>query len=287
MRRGAATKIVRLANEAGKHSFLLAACLFSVAPVLWIASIALRPESETYTTPVLILPRTLTLENFRLVIGELPQLRQFVWNSLGITGITVAGVMVITSLAGYAFSRLRFPGRDYLFWLLLISMFMPTSMFLPVVYQMISRLRLLDTWAALFLPYIGWHLALNTFIMRSAFLSIPKELEEAAIVDGCSRFMVFWRILLPLAASAAVTVGIFTFVPVWGEYLYAYTFTSTPKAMPLAVGIRLLAPGPGTGEWTFNVAACAALIAFIPSILIYVGFQRWFTKGLMEGALKF
>jgi ABC-type glycerol-3-phosphate transport system permease component len=190
-------------------------------------------------------------------------------------------------LSGFAFSRLRFLGRDLIFWAVTIGMWMPLSTALPALYQMLSGFDLIDTLLGLILPYSGWHLALGNFIMRSAFSAIPKDLEDAATIDGAGTFRLFREIMLPLVSSSLVTVAIFTFVPVWGEYLLAFTFTSKVDAMPISIGIRLLNPGAGTGEWTFPVAATATLISFIPPMLIYFGLQKWFTKGLMEGALKF
>lgn len=280
-------RLRRYLNEALKHGFMWAVALFSLAPFLWLLGIAFRPESETYTTPMPLLPKTLTLENFTYAFTRVPELVVIYRNSIIVTGVTVASVIVITSLAGYAFARLDFPGRNLIFWSVLVTMFMPRVMTIPALYQLLSKFDLLDTWPGLFLPYTAYWLPLNMFIMRSAFEAIPKDLEDAAIIDGCSNWRAFWQVMLPLAASSAVTVGIFTFVPVWGEYIFAFTFTSTMDAMTLGPGIKLLQPGPATGEWTFPVAACAALLAFTPAILIYIGFQRWFSKGLLEGALKF
>lgn len=280
-------RVWRYGSQILRHGFMVATALFSLAPFLWLLGIAFRPESETYTTPMPLLPRTLTLENFAYAFRRVPELATIYRNSLVVTGVTVASVIIVTSLAGYAFARLRFPGRDLIFWSVLITMFMPRVMTIPALYQLLKTFGLLDTWAGLFLPYTAYWLPLNVFIMRSAFEAIPKDLEDAATIDGCSNWRAFWQVMLPLAASSAVTVGIFTFVPVWGEYIFAFTFTDTLKAMTLGPGIKLLQPGPATGEWTFPVAACAALLAFTPAILIYVGFQRWFSKGLLEGALKF
>ncbi|MGQ9584547.1 MAG: carbohydrate ABC transporter permease [Anaerolineae bacterium] len=280
-------RLRRVGSQVLKHGFMIAMALFSLGPFLWLVGIALRPVKETYVTPMPLLPRTLTLENFDYVWRKVPQMAIIYRNSLVVTGVTVASAIIVTSLAGYAFARLRFPGRDIVFWSVLITMFMPRVMTIPALYQLLHKFKLIDTWPGLFLPYTAYWLPLNLFIMRSAFEGIPKDLEDAAIIDGCSHWRAFWRVMLPLAASSAVTVGIFTFVPVWGEYIFAFTFTETLKAMTLGPGIKLLQPGPATGEWTFPVAACAALLAFTPAILIYIGFQRWFSKGLLEGALKF
>lgn len=280
-------RVRRYGSQVLKHGFMLATGLFALAPFLWLLGIAFRPESETYTTPMPLLPRSLTLENFAYAFRRVPELAIIYRNSIVVTGITVASVILVTALAGYAFARLRFPGRDLIFWAVLITMFMPRVMTIPALYQLLNKFRLLDTWASLFLPYTAYWLPLNVFIMRSAFEAIPKDLEDVATIDGCSNWRAFWQVMLPLAANSAVTVGIFTFVPVWGEYIFAFTFTNTLKAMTLGPGIKLLQPGPATGEWTFPVAACAVLLAFTPAILIYIGFQRWFTRGLLEGALKF
>jgi multiple sugar transport system permease protein len=270
-----------------KHVCLIGIAFFILAPILWLIGIALRPEEQAYTTPMMLLPRSLTLENFAYIVRRVPQMVILYRNSIVITGVTVASVVVISSLAGYAFARLQFPGRDIIFWLVMITMFMPRTMAIPSLYQLLSSLDLLETHAGLFLPYTAWWLPFSIFITRNAFASIPQDLEDAARIDGASPFRIYWWVMLPLIASSAVTVAILTFVPVWGEYIFAYTFTSSPKVMPMGVGIHLLKPGPETGEWTFPVAASATLAAFIPPLLIYVGLQRWFTKGLMEGALKF
>jgi len=270
-----------------QHVFLIGVGLFSLGPVLWLLGIAFRPIEETYVTPMNLLPRTLTLENTEFVFKKLPQLVNLYYNSFIIVGVTVISVVIMSSLAGFAFGRLEFPGRDLIFWVVMASMFMPRSMAIIGLFNILHMFRLLDTLPGLFLPYTAWFLALNTFIMRSAFTSIPKEMEDAARIDGCSLWQLFWKIMMPLARTSTVSVAIFTFVPVWGEYLFAFTFTSTMKAMPISIGVKLLQTGAFSADWTFPVAAMAVLISFIPPLIIYIGLQRWFSKGLMEGALKF
>jgi putative chitobiose transport system permease protein len=280
-------RLRRHIRSASKHIFLIAVALFSLGPMIWLLGIAFRPVEETYVTPMKLLPRTLTLENTRLVFEQLPQLAVLYRNSLVITGVAVLLVVIISSMAGFVFARLDFPGRNVIFWAVVASMFMPRSMAIPGLYEILQHLHLVDTLPGLFLPYTAWFLSLSTFIMRSAFASIPQDLEDAAIVDGCSTFRLFWQVMMPLVTTSVVTVAIFTFVPVWGEYLWSFTFTSTVHAMPMSVGIKLLQAGPEMGEWTFPVASMAVIISFIPPLLIYIGLQRWFTKGLLEGALKF
>lgn len=270
-----------------KHGVLLAAVCLSLAPFLWLLSIALRPVTDTYVVPMPLLPSHLTLEHFVSMVEMVPLMTVYYRNSFVITGASVTGVVVISCLAGYAFARLRFPFRDVLFWLVVTTMFLPSVIAVPPLYVLLSRLNLLDTWLGLILPYTGWYLPVSVFIMRGIFTAIPRELEDAAKIDGASAWQIFWRIMLPLGASGAVVVAIFAFVPIWGEYLFSFTFTSTGNAMPMSVGIRFFEPSPATGNYTINVATAAALVMFLPSLLVYMTLQKWFTKGLTEGALKF
>lgn len=270
-----------------KHIVLILLLLFAIGPLLWLVSIVFRPASETYRTPILLLPRTLTLENLKYVLGRMPRVPLFYRNSLIVTFSTVLSTVFVTALGGYAFARLDFRGRELIFWTILVTMFAPQAIAVAPLYELFFNLGLLDSLTALYLSYVAWNVGIQTLVMRGVFESIPKDLEDAAIVDGCSRFGIFWRICLPIASSGLIAVAIFTFVMAWGEYLFATTFISSTNKMPLALGIKLFEPGPWTGEWTFPVAASATLLAFAPTIVIYVLLQRWFTKGLVEGALKY
>jgi multiple sugar transport system permease protein len=269
-----------------KHGFLIGVAFFSLSPIFWLITIAFRPVEETYVTPMKLLPSTLTLDNTALVIEKLPKLVILYRNSFIITGMTVLLVVLLTSLAGFVFARISFPGKNILFWMVVAAMFMPKSMLIPGLYEVLRALKLLDSLPGLYLPYTGWFLSLNLFIMRSAFQGIPRDLEDAAIIDGATVFRLY-QMMMPLIAPSIVTVAILTFVPVWGEYLYAFTFSTSLQTMPMSVGIKFLQAGPAQGEWTFPVASMAVILSFIPPLIIYLGLQRWFSKGLLEGALKF
>lgn len=275
------------AGTAAKHGVLLLGVFISLAPFLWLFSISLRPVAETYVIPMPLLPSRLTLEHFADMTAMAPLMAVYYRNSFAITGFSVAAIVAISCLTGYAFARLRFPAREPLFWLVVTAMFLPSMIAVTPLYVLLSNLNLLDTWAGLILPYTGWYLPVSVFIMRGIFESIPREIEDAARIDGASAWQTFWRIMLPLGASGAIVVAIFAFVPIWGEYLFSSTFTTTSNSIPMSVGIKFFEPSPATGKYTFNVATAAALVMFVPSMLVYVTLQKWFTKGLMEGALKF
>ena len=259
----------------------------SLFPFLWFVSIAIRPLTETYVIPMPIIPRSLTLQHFRDVFRYVPLMVSYYRNSFMITGAAVAGVVAISCLAGFFFARMRARGRDALFWMVVLTMFIPPLTVVPALYELLDRLHLLNTRIGLVLVYIGWHLGMSTFIMRGAFQQVPKEMEDAARIDGASNFRVFWQVMLPLVSGGLVVVAIFSFVPIWGEYIFAFTFAQTKDIMPMSVAIRFFEPSPASGQYTLNVAAAAALFMFVPAIAIYVTLQKWFSKGLMEGALKF
>lgn len=250
-------------------------------PFLWLASVAVRPREQLYQ----LFPTSFTFENFVGMVGRVPEMVSYYGDSIVITGSTVAAVVVFGSLAGYAFARLEFPGRDKIFWAVVFTMFIPPLMAVGSLYVELFNFGLIDTRLGLILVYTGWHLGLSTFIMRGVFSSIPFELEEAARVDGASYWAVFWRIMLPLSAGGAVVVALLTFVHVWGEYAFAFTLAGD-QVRPMSVGIKLFEPFAADPDYTFNLAAAAALTMFVPSIAIYIALQKWFTKGLMEGALK-
>ncbi len=269
------------------HLLLIIGVMISMFLLFWLVCVSIKPVKETYSVPIKILPRSLTLDNFRQMLFEIPLIVRYYANGLIVTFGAVGSILLVSALAGYAFARLQFPGRDLIFWAMIGTIFFPYTVSLPALYQLLYSLHLTDTLLGLILPYTALWLRLGTLIMRQVFLSIPHEIEDAAIIDGCSRIGAFWRVLLPLVSSGWAVVGIFTFVPIWGEFILAYTITSTPNSMPISIGLKMLQPNPAFGEWTLPVATSAALVVFIPSLVIFIIFQKWFTRGLTAGALKF
>jgi ABC-type glycerol-3-phosphate transport system permease component len=269
------------------HLLLIAAVFVAMFLLFWLISIAVRPVEETYKVAASLLPKKLTINNFHQVLFELPQMAIYYRNSLIITFIAVGSIVIISALAGYAFARVKFPGRNLIFWAVIATIFFPYTISLPALYDILYRLHLTDSLIGLILPYTAIWLRLGTLIMRQVFLSVPKELDDAATIDGCSRLGAFWRVLLPITSSGWVVVAIFAFVPMWGAFMLAFTVTSTPRSMPISIGMKMLEPNPAFAEWTFPVAAAAALMIFIPSLIIFIVFQKWFTRGITAGALKF
>ncbi|WP_394214009.1 carbohydrate ABC transporter permease [Brachybacterium vulturis] len=264
-----------------EHAVLIIGAILLMAPMVWFVSIAFRPPEESYE----LIPGSLTLANFPAMLDRVPAMGRYMLDSTLITGGTVALTCIAASMGGFAFARIRFPGREVIFWFIVSTLFIPITTAIAALYLQMFEMRLLDTRIGLILVYSAWQLAMGLLIMRGIFGAIPKELEESARIDGASMWQVLWRVYAPLARGGIVIVALITFVYAWGEYLIAFTFVGT-DVVPMSLAIQFFEPSPSDPGYNFNVAVAAALVMFVPSILIYLVFQRQFSKGIMEGALK-
>jgi ABC-type glycerol-3-phosphate transport system permease component len=282
---GAEASPTRLLSAVARHAVLAFFAAGVLVPLLWIASSSVKSVAEQYRVPSTILPYEPTLDGYAFVLKNVPLLPVYYVNSLVVACAATLGTVSIACLAGYAFGRLDFAGRDRVFWGLVISMFLPTSITsLFATYELIDRLGLLDTQLGLILPYTGMGMIFATFIMRSVFMTIPGELEDAARIDGAGPFQTFLRVMLPLAMNGLVVILILAFINHWGEYLLARTLT-TQKALTLPVVIAGFQPQ--SGEWYFSTMAAAYMLMFFPAFVVLAVVQRWFMRGLTEGAIKF
>ena len=269
-----------------KHVFLIFTTVVIIVPFLWILFVALKPLQEALGYPPTFFPQNPSFANFIYVVTRFSDLRRYYWNSIVISAVVVPSITLIVCLAGYSFARLRYPGRDRLFWILVITMFFPlgfTRLF--TIFEITSALKLQDTKLGLILPYLSLNLVLYTFIMRGNFQQIPVELEDAARIDGCSFWQIMGHIIFPLAKNGITVVAILCFINVWSEFLYALTLT-TEKAVTLPIGLSMLTETTA-GETAFNILAAAYTLAILPPILLFVIFQKYFMRGLTAGALKF
>jgi multiple sugar transport system permease protein len=255
-------------------------------PFYYMVLTSLRTQKDVYNRQHMLTPSNLTFENYATVLNN-TGIRTWLTNSTIVAFASTTIAVLISVLAAYSLARLKFFGSQSLAKSVLFMYLVPSSLLFIPLFLIISNLRLLNTLWALIISYQTFNVPFCTWLLLGYFRSLPEELEDAARIDGCAPLQLFWRIMLPLGISGAIVVAIFAFVPIWGEYLFSFTFTSTTNAMPMSVGIRFFEPTPATGQYTFNVATAAALVMFLPSMLVYLLLQRWFTKGMMEGALKF
>lgn len=275
----------RMVQGLGRHAILLLASAVVIVPFLWIVSSSLKTLPEFFQRPPTFLPNAPTLDNYFFVFNEFPVVWKFYFNSVIVTFTSVTITVIVATLAGYGFARLRFPYREQLFWLMVLTLYFPTQITsIFAIFELTSRMGLQDTHLGLILPYVGsLHLPMHIFIMRTVFREIPPELEEAASLDGASAFQTFRRVMLPLAYPGVVVITILSFTFTWGEYLLARTLT-LDNAMTIGVGLTTVQTGMGTTE--FPVVAAAYFGAIVPPIVLFIVLQRWFMKGLTAGAIK-
>ncbi len=274
---------------------LVVVSLLILIPLIWMVSTSFKGRQEFYSSTATLIPLHPTLINYRYVLTQLGNLPIYLRNSFVVTFGAVVIIAVLSSLAAYAFARMRFRGRDAIFLALVLSIFIPNVGGLMSLYELMSFLHLRNSLIGLIL-YFSSALPVPIFIMRQGFLSVPRELEEAALVDGAGWLRVFWSIALPIAFNALVLVMILTFVAVWGDFLVTFILVDQDATMTISVGAQkvLVMPyattiTPGfAGLFTTEAAnAAVLLLASAPVVLVYLVLQRWFMRGLTEGALKF
>jgi ABC-type glycerol-3-phosphate transport system permease component len=268
-----------LARAAG-YLLLIALTVSSIAPLVWLVITSIRPRNDVFSG--LLLPSQVTFEAYQFILTELG-IEVFFLNSLRITLVTVAVVVVLATLAGYAFARIDFWGRHILFLLLLSTLMVPGPVLIIPLFLQLGELGLIDTQRGLILAYIGGSLPFAMFLMRSFFETLPAELVDAGRIDGASEFGIFWRIMAPLARPGIATIVIIQFRDTWNEFIFAATLLHTPELRPLQPAIFAL-----VGRYSTNWPALAAglVVSAVPIVLIYVFMQKQFVAGLTTGAIK-
>lgn len=253
-----------------------------IVPFAYMLATSLKPNSLALEVPPDFVPNDPTTANYRDAWNSNHFGRYFV-NSLGVAVATTILSVLLSAMMAYAFSRLRFPGRRLLFGLLLIGLMVPTMMLIVPQFLLAKQLSLLDSYLGLVVFYVGGTLALNTFLLRSFFQDIPAELEEAMVVDGAGPWSRFWKLVLPLSRPALATVGIFTFLASWDEFIWALTIINDPEKRTLPIAIALF---QGQHATSWGIVFAASAIAVLPVIAIFVLLQRQFIGGITAGAVK-
>ncbi len=271
----------RLFNRVLTHALLILLSAFAIAPLAWAISSAFKSDTEIMTG-ISFIPRQPTLEHFRVVISQ-TNFRVWFFNSLVVSLATTFLAIVIGSLAGYAMSRWRFRGRSvYGNTLLIVQMFPGVMLAIPL-YLLLSRYHLIDTLWALLLTYLTFALAFSVWMLKGYFDGIPREIEEAALIDGASRFSILWRIILPLAGPGITTVAVFAFLLAWNEFFFAYVFLASNNKYTLSLGMYSFIQ-QFTTQWG-NIMAAGTLTT-LPVLAFFFLLQRALTRGLVAGATK-
>ena len=262
--------------------FLVVFSVVMAMPFLWMLSTSLKAEYQVllYPPPRWI-PSPIQWQNFGDVFVKAPFV---VWfgNTLLITGVSLVGTLFTASLVAYGFSRIQFWGRNFLFILLLSTMMLPDVVTLIPTFILFSRLGWVDTFLPLIVPFFFGGTPFYIFLIRQYLTTIPFDLEEAAFIDGASTFTVFWRIILPLAKPVLGTVGLFSFLSNWNDFMRPMIYLNSPEKKTLAVGLRYFQSQWGT-EWALMMAA--ATIMIVPVLTVFFFTQRYFVKGIALSGL--
>lgn len=253
-------------------------------PTWWMATSSMKTTSEILRVPPTLWPTNPSLEPYRQVFELQPFAQQY-WNSLYIAALVTVGTILFSSMAGYAFARVRFPGANLLFVVVLIGLLVPIEVTIVPLFRMVNTLGLIDThWPLIVIPILGAPSVLATFIMRQFFLSLPGELEEAGRMDGLSRFGIFWRIAFPLARPAVAAVAIFMFLKSWNMYLEPIVFLSSRENFTLPQALTQYVDAYGGPIW--NVQLAATTLTVVPVLVVFIFAQRQFIQGLAQTGLK-
>ncbi|MEO6457129.1 MAG: sugar ABC transporter permease [Chloroflexia bacterium] len=280
----------RRINVVIKTTIAILASIFAIYPVIWIISTALNPSNSLINST--FIPRNASLENFQRLTND-PQhpFLLWIWNSIKVSGITAIIIVALTALAAYSFSRFRYRGRRTgLLTILLIQLF-PNTLAIVALFLLLQQIGQipgmswlgLNTHGGLILIYTGGALGFNTWLMKGFFDSIPKELDEAARIDGASYFQTFWRVILPLARPILAVMGILTFIGTYADFLIARVMLKGTENYTLMVGLALFIQGRSQG---WGVFAAAALVGALPIVVIFLVLQKQLIGGLSAGAVK-
>ena len=259
---------------------LLLGCVITLAPFIWMFLTSMKTSMEAVSVPPTILPRSWNTDAYTSLGSKLPFFQMY-WNTILTSVIIVAGQLLLCSLAGYAFARIQFPGRNFLFILCLSVLMIPSSFLILPQYLIIQKMKLLNTLHAIYLPNL--FSAFGTFLMRQFFMTIPLELEDAARIDGCGHGRTYLRIMLPLIKPGLVSLGVLTLRFAWNNLMWPMIVNTEKAKMTLSAGLSYL---QGQYITDYPSIMAGAMLATIPLIIIYAIFQRQFIEGIALTGIK-
>jgi multiple sugar transport system permease protein len=255
-----------------------------VFPTWWMITSSVKPISDIFAFPPDLWPRRFDFTTYGKVFELQPFAQQY-WNSAYIAAIVTVGTMAFSSMAGYAFARIKFPGADFLFTIVLLGLLIPSEVTIVPLFQIFLKWGMINThWPLILVPIFGAPSVFATFVMRQFFIALPGELEEAARVDGLGRFKIFWIIALPLAKPALGAVAIFTFLHSWNLYLEPIVFISAKNMFTLPQALTQFTDAYGGAMW--NIQMAAATMTALPVLLVFIVAQKQFVEGLAHTGLK-
>ncbi|MFI6697556.1 carbohydrate ABC transporter permease [Streptomyces sp. NPDC050509] len=265
------------------YALLTLGLLVVSAPFLWMALSAFKTPGELTASPPVWIPTEWTLDNFRDLLDKLDLPLHFM-NSVIVAVLVTVSNLVFCSMLGYALAKLNFAGRDKIFGLVLGALMVPGNLMLLPLFVLMSKMRLIDSYAALVLPFAAG--AFGVFLMRQFMQSIPDELLEAARMDGAGEWYIFWRIVMPLVKPALATLSIFTFLGSWNNFVWPLIATNDPGKYTLPVALATFATDPNKAGGSNGMLMAGSFLIVLPVLVVFIALQRHFTQGIATAGMK-
>jgi ABC-type glycerol-3-phosphate transport system permease component len=290
--RARSVRASRLLGQAATYALLALGAVLVSLPFYWLLRSSLMVEGDNFVWPPILWPRPMVWQNY-VEIFQVPfiPLPLFFRNSVILVVLAALGELISTSLAGFAFGRLRWWGRNFLFAVLIATMFLPSQVTIIPLFLLFKQLGWLNSLLPLIVPSWLGH-ALYIFLMRQFVMTIPNELDDAARIDGCGTFRIYWNIVLPLSAPALATIAIFSFQTKWNQFFEPLIYINKTDVLPLAVGVRMfrsaaMLPGGGvSGNVSWSHLLAATVVMVLPIVLVFFVAQRAFIQGIVVSGVK-
>ncbi|WP_312692813.1 carbohydrate ABC transporter permease [Caproiciproducens sp.] len=265
----------------GCYLLLCALGAFFLIPFLWLLSTSLKGTGQIFVNPPVWIPNPIKLSNYVTAFTAIPYMR-YILNTMETTSLAVIGNLISAPMIGYAFGKLKWPGRDKVFMLVLATMMLPFTVTMIPLYGLFSRIHLINTYLPLVLPdFLGK--AYFIFLMRQFFLNLPDELLEAARIDGATELQIYFKIALPLVKPAVVSVGLFAFVWSWTDFMGPLIYLTSDSKWTISIGLSQFTNSYGV-DWALLMAASA--IAIVPMVILFFVLQRYFVEGISTSGIK-
>ncbi|WP_020610911.1 carbohydrate ABC transporter permease [Sediminispirochaeta bajacaliforniensis] len=264
------------------YFFLLLGVVFAAFPVVWLISMSMRPNGEVFATPPSVIPKVLTLGAYAKIFASPEKIRFFI-NSYVVALIVTACTLFIAMLTAYSFSRFTFKGKKLINMLIIGTQTVPPISLMIPYFGMMVAYRLYDTYFALIFTYLALTLPYAILMMTGFFNTLPKALDEAVLIDGGSRLLTLFRVIVPISLPGIVSTGLYTFLLSWNEFLFALTLTKSNEMATVPIGIQLLM-GQHTYEW--NEMMAMSFLGSLPIMILFLIFQRYFLAGMSAGSVK-
>jgi len=264
---------------------LLAGAVLMLAPLLWMVSCSFKLEQRVFQFPPQLIPDPFRPANYVEALTYKP-FHIYFRNTVFLVVMNELAILLASSFCAYGFARIRFPGREFWFGLVLATMMVPYVVMMVPQFVIFSRLHWIDTFLPLIVPYFFGGGGFNIFLLRQFFRTIPEELADAARIDGCSEFGIYWRIMLPLAKPALITVAIFTFFGTWNDFMAPLLYLNSPGKFTLAIGLATFRSALQTGRTRWDLLMAFSTAMTLPVVVVFFLAQRYFVQGVVLTGLK-